>query len=878
MTVTGTQQRVYGTLVTQCILFLDRFAITFTDESPKTNPNVLFGSDLSMLQCGYLYDGFLSIIFYNSNVIVNESRPSISRIFEINICKRDNHKVVIETYGIEDLDTITYMWFNAAPRPYVDVPDTLLEDNDPHFDWILLNDTPAYKKNVFPFTEHLNKRKDRVIYINCCTNCPFCRCYISINCPTDYTYNGLYFNVCRDDNKDLAYVPSYSNNIETVITPITPDADITKALTISPLIGFNDKHVGIRYEYVFHNNSPHIVDILTEVNGTFGGLSTINGKDVSYISINAGSNVSSINGGSLISESALYTFGTHTYLIQREDLDIFTYAGEPISSVSCNVRSQMHIGSNSYGYVLIDMLSTEMYNLIPVVCRFYLTEEGWKPGSSDKTKRTMWADTPINISIQSAFWVSSAKLKIYSAAKANSIPEDNYIPCPIWGLHDDPLMKYDYDYIVDWPSDPLYLNYARSTEGYPIIPITDFSLTTGVYKISVVLSNDYGDSVEIFLTKGCGSSYTPHSFYITEPVEIDILLDVISVQNNGTTLINHDYTITTGLVWITRWVFIKTYDPLGEDFMPYTTRIDSYDKHVDNFSLTHLYAGTFDVTISTNHVNTGNIDDDTAQHFNTTLIIPVPIPINCIESITYEYTYNYGWMFAQFIISSDVYRNHYWFDYAEIYDSVEGDVNDRYYIRPIIPPKLYRKFDVPYIFTSKVSNLVHGEITYTHNELIEWNTPLVISDYNYISEYTGVNVTISTLPTTQSRSDWKTWVWDFGDGTSHELYAEIISTELPESPPYDTFQPDFNIVPSGIEIINTETGWATVSHVYSPVHTFDTDIERNIYFEEHPEELTEGLHITSNGNTQRYDGNAWGNVKITLTVTNDVYTTTLQLT
>ena len=181
MTVTGTQQRVYGQLVSGgCLIDLHRFALvsgsttappvtsglTFSDEYPTPGDTIIFalGTDQTISstptitltgpstitatgvtygsftvtyanttpykQCGHAYAGFITLLLLSSGTTVYAA-------VELRICKNDSKRIVLETYG-QVKHTVTggiSLWFNKG------------SDAEP--DWQLLN-SAAYN-TIMPY-------------------------------------------------------------------------------------------------------------------------------------------------------------------------------------------------------------------------------------------------------------------------------------------------------------------------------------------------------------------------------------------------------------------------------------------------------------------------------------------------------------------------------------------------------------------------------------------------------------------------------------------------------------------------------------------------------------------------------------------------------
>ncbi len=206
MTVTGTEQRVYGTLVSKCLIDLHKlgFVLGSVDVPPnqemdnndlgyqmhiyadvpigyrymkhgkycwQANYTTLF---TSYYMCGMNYDGVVTINFGH----IANGQWTILAVIEIRMCKRYTNRLVYETYGISTDPTIGNMpysiWLNIARY----------DDNEPN--WVCLNTGSAdrimeYKSESFV----IQSPKTHMIYLPyqgiynpttldislCCTKC-----------------------------------------------------------------------------------------------------------------------------------------------------------------------------------------------------------------------------------------------------------------------------------------------------------------------------------------------------------------------------------------------------------------------------------------------------------------------------------------------------------------------------------------------------------------------------------------------------------------------------------------------------------------------------------------------------------------------------------
>lgn len=162
MTVTGTEQRVYGTLIGGgCIIDLHRFALVSgsTTQSPTEASTVTYADTTPYKQCGYKYSGYITLF-------LSISGTSVYAAVEVRICKNDPKRIVIETYGEVAKTVIGGMslWFNKG------------SETSP--DWVKLNSTTSgvimpYATTSYTFKE---SKRNGSTTIDCCKTCPECKC------------------------------------------------------------------------------------------------------------------------------------------------------------------------------------------------------------------------------------------------------------------------------------------------------------------------------------------------------------------------------------------------------------------------------------------------------------------------------------------------------------------------------------------------------------------------------------------------------------------------------------------------------------------------------------------------------------------------------
>ncbi len=218
MVVTGTEQRVYGTLVGGCIIDLHRFALVSgsTTQSPIEASSVVYADTTPYKQCGYKYAGYLTLF-------LSISGSTVYAAVEVRICKNDAKRIVIETYG-EVKKVITggmSLWFNkGVDKHYAtrdDFPETGSENvnyiNDQYDDWYIwngsayyigscwvkLNSTASnvimpYAKTSYTFKE---TKRNGATTIDCCKKCPSCGCKV---CDVSDRFTVYYYSFLARSN------------------------------------------------------------------------------------------------------------------------------------------------------------------------------------------------------------------------------------------------------------------------------------------------------------------------------------------------------------------------------------------------------------------------------------------------------------------------------------------------------------------------------------------------------------------------------------------------------------------------------------------------------------------------------------------------------
>jgi len=167
--IVGNEQRVYGTLVSDCYIWLHRFALVNDKTHSPSDPGapVYYGDNSTyakITNCGYLYNGYFTIRF-----VLEPQSDEAEAIFEVRKCRTGRNYIFIETYGEKIPSYFVSIWFNKGTEA---VPD-----------WVKLNDnfttnTLEYKEDIFSFRE--TKSQSQTYEIGCCKPCST-KC-VCLNC------------------------------------------------------------------------------------------------------------------------------------------------------------------------------------------------------------------------------------------------------------------------------------------------------------------------------------------------------------------------------------------------------------------------------------------------------------------------------------------------------------------------------------------------------------------------------------------------------------------------------------------------------------------------------------------------------------------------
>jgi len=162
--VTGTEQRIYGFLSSNCNIWLKRFAICLG--SSTLNPStytgtVVYGDSVHYKQCGYKYNGYLSLLFIASGATLPYA------VFEVRKCASGKNYIFIDSYGEVTSSTLPIsLWFNQGT------------ESAPN--WTLINSctsgilTHPASEITFKFIE--NKGSSLTVELGCCKKCESCGC------------------------------------------------------------------------------------------------------------------------------------------------------------------------------------------------------------------------------------------------------------------------------------------------------------------------------------------------------------------------------------------------------------------------------------------------------------------------------------------------------------------------------------------------------------------------------------------------------------------------------------------------------------------------------------------------------------------------------
>ena len=233
MSVTGTQQRVYGNLVSTspCFFDLHRIALCYDSSSKPTNAsNVKYGDDISVAKrnCGVKYDGFLTLIFNDWCLIeINTCKKTPFTIVEYGKNLRIKlSRIILTIYGFSESNYAS-IWFNANNEKrysdynhfpeigniyttYIDSTTNIsyIWDGETYTGgdgWVLVTtlntgvvyDTPIKSTYLLDIKTLQDQTK---YFIECCEHCKECNCRNYRNC-----------NIL---SRFQAYVNPLANNIQ----------------------------------------------------------------------------------------------------------------------------------------------------------------------------------------------------------------------------------------------------------------------------------------------------------------------------------------------------------------------------------------------------------------------------------------------------------------------------------------------------------------------------------------------------------------------------------------------------------------------------------------------------------------------------------------
>jgi hypothetical protein len=835
---------VYGTLTGNCQIDLHRFALVYGDStiSPATTTSVIYGDTVEVTQCGYTYNGFITLYFRMPNTFVDIG------IIEIRMCKKKSNVIIIETYGAGIPSTDISLWFtigqdshysNIIEFPVTGSSNTTYIDDSQNISyiwdgivyvegirWDKLNDTTSgidlpYATASYRFKE---THRDGSLIIDCCTKCPSCFCEHGNFAPTFYAYY-------THRGKKLTTTPQYNPN---------PQINNTYSETIQ-------------------TNGANLVKFFIYIYSSGGGISSPYGSDIIF---------------SIPEFGVSITWNSDPWWGNIDGTEAITYIGPPLSEFTYTLTLT---GGPTIPSIFINvMVHCQIGYFSPVVRAFGQNiSQYWRPDISSAP-----------IQVISEFYATSGYINVY---RCTNVPDTNYVPDQSNLIFENsPSIIIPFDFLNDkfifranrYLPDLLLSSPSNGDALWPITYVNGISLPTGIYKIGCILENDASEKSkeQFFLKSGTIShavyrstnasiwiyeymaeSYpNPHyvqvnqspwayrggdprdnaaiyyvdeysSFkpiYVTLDVELIPTINIISIPQASNVIISHDFEISTGIVYYCEWRFT------GED------NYYSYTK--DNQSFALYKAGTYHVQIKINkgeHKQIISLPD---------IVVDTPSPIDPIASISIYLYRAYGYKILRFWTSDDWYRSIFTFDYAGVHPSTTGEyVNEQF----------FRSSPTPYIFTSDVIGTTGIERTYEHEYTLSWEIPYI--EPITITSRSDTTITFRSPDWMYERQNWKDWSWDFGDGT-------IIYVTVTVNDPH-TYYPTFTK-------IGDEDEYGQVTHAYTIFKEFTNNAERDEYFTINPTLLTEGLHIKVNGFIRRYHANRWNYPQVTLTVTNDVYT------
>lgn len=186
-----------GNNTTSVLLTGDIVSATKTSNVSGT-PVVVYGDSAVLRSCGHTYNGYLSLLFYDSGA------TSAYAVFEIRKCKSGKSYIFVETYGeIASTSLPISLWFNQG--------------SSEHPDWIKLNSCTTgvlpYHESTFKFDE--KKGPSWSTTIENCQECNGGKCLSCGNLCSRFQVSASFllpiidicvntFTVSNPDGKDLS--------------------------------------------------------------------------------------------------------------------------------------------------------------------------------------------------------------------------------------------------------------------------------------------------------------------------------------------------------------------------------------------------------------------------------------------------------------------------------------------------------------------------------------------------------------------------------------------------------------------------------------------------------------------------------------------------
>jgi hypothetical protein len=288
-------------------------------------------------------------------------------------------------------------------------------------------------------------------------------------------------------------------------------------------------------------------------------------------------------------------FASKTYMIY--------YHGPPIGDLDFFAKDGFSfIG---HGCLWISIVCNQMARVKPIVRECTISNA---MGSTDISHS-------LSIYLESHFYVEYATIRVYKAidppAYINDWERDFYFSALTYEFYKES------DIIPFTVEDNNGTQYDRQ---YPN-KTTDYVIGEyGLFRLAVVFTNDAGDSEEKFFNK-TWSSRTMEPVCIMDEVSLTPVITVVSVPSASEPILNHNFTVDSGIVYSCYWTWTLKTDPV---FPGTVFSGGSYFKSDSSRKL--KYAGTYGMVLDLNVERDGPEAAPVQRIVLDDLEIPVPDP------------------------------------------------------------------------------------------------------------------------------------------------------------------------------------------------------------------------------------------------------------